>query len=203
MNRSLPEFLSQRLSRPAAVFGGGVSGKGAVELLHKVGGTAVVYDRTGTEFTPEAAQRHGLVIYSPGFALNHPWLMMARDKACIRMAEIDFASLFWLGRIAAVTGTNGKTTLTEFLAHALKSIGRRAFAAGNIGIPFSQLVADQDGAVVIPQALAESVAAAAVEQERLESWIMDEVERGIPLPGLYPPNAETRARYDAWAKGQP
>ena len=145
MNRSLPEFLSQRLSRPSAVFGGGVSGKGAVELLHKVGGTAVVYDRTGTEFTPEAAQRHGLVIYSPGFALNHPWLMMARDKACIRMAEIDFASLFWLGRIAAVTGTNGKTTLTEFLAHALKSIGRRAFAAGNIGIPFSQLVADQDG----------------------------------------------------------
>lgn len=145
MNRSLPEFLSLRLTRPAAVFGGGVSGKGAVELLRKIGASAVVYDKNGAEFSPEAAQRHGLVIYSPGFALNHPWLKMARDKACIRMAEIDFAALFWRGRIAAITGTNGKTTLTEFIAHALSSIGRRAYAAGNIGIPFSQLVADQEG----------------------------------------------------------
>ncbi len=145
MNRSLPDFLSQRLTRPAAVFGGAVSGKGAVALLRKIGASAVVYDQAGTEFTPEAAQRHGLAIYSPGFPLNHPWLRMARETACIRMAEIDFASLFWCGRIAAITGTNGKTTLTEFLAHALNSVGRRAFAAGNVGIPFSQLVADQDG----------------------------------------------------------
>jgi hypothetical protein len=37
----------------------------------------------------------------------------------------------------------------------------------------------------------------AVEQERLEAWVMREVERGVPLPGLYPPNAETKARYEA------
>jgi hypothetical protein len=35
------------------------------------------------------------------------------------------------------------------------------------------------------------------EQERLEAWIMTEVARGVPLPGLYPPNAETKARYEA------
>jgi hypothetical protein len=35
-----------------------------------------------------------------------------------------------------------------------------------------------------------------VEQERLETWIMGEVDRGVPLPGLYPPNAETKARYE-------
>jgi regulator of RNase E activity RraA len=51
--------------------------------------------------------------------------------------------------------------------------------------------------VVIPAALAEAVAEAAVEQERLEAWIMREVEKGARLPGLYPPNAETRARYEA------
>jgi UDP-N-acetylmuramoylalanine--D-glutamate ligase len=62
---------------------------------------------------------------------------MARKAGCICMAEIDFASVFWLGRIVAVTGTNGKTTLTEFLAHALGAAGRRARAAGNIGLPFS------------------------------------------------------------------
>jgi hypothetical protein len=35
------------------------------------------------------------------------------------------------------------------------------------------------------------------EKERLEAWIMGEVERGVPLPGLYPPDAATRARYEA------
>jgi UDP-N-acetylmuramoylalanine--D-glutamate ligase len=61
------------------------------------------------------------------------------------MAEIDFASVFWRGRIVAITGTNGKTTLTEFLARALTGAGKRALGAGNIGLPFTQLVADEDG----------------------------------------------------------
>jgi hypothetical protein len=37
----------------------------------------------------------------------------------------------------------------------------------------------------------------APEQERLEAWIMQEVEAGAPLPGLYPPDAENKARYEA------
>jgi regulator of RNase E activity RraA len=70
---------------------------------------------------------------------------------------------------------------------------------GGVAIfPGDMIVADGDGAVVIPAALVEDVASAAVEQERLETWIMGEVERGVPLPGLYPPDAETRARYEAW-----
>jgi hypothetical protein len=36
-----------------------------------------------------------------------------------------------------------------------------------------------------------------VEQERLEGWIMQEVGKGLALPGLYPANAETKARYEA------
>jgi regulator of RNase E activity RraA len=62
--------------------------------------------------------------------------------------------------------------------------------------PDDLIVADGDGAVVIPQALAGDVAAAAAEQERLEAWIMGEVEKGAVLPGLYPPDEETRARYE-------
>ena len=38
----------------------------------------------------------------------------------------------------------------------------------------------------------------ASEQERQETWIMGEVEGGASLPGLYPPNAENKARYEAW-----
>ncbi|WP_029031201.1 ribonuclease activity regulator RraA [Salinarimonas rosea] len=63
--------------------------------------------------------------------------------------------------------------------------------------PGDVVVADGDGAVVIPKAMVAEVALAAVEQERLEAWIMREVERGVPLPGLYPPNAETKARFES------
>ena len=48
--------------------------------------------------------------------------------------------------------------------------------------------------------MVDEVTALAIEQERLEGWIMTEVNRGVPLPGLYPANAETRARYEAWKK---
>jgi regulator of RNase E activity RraA len=59
------------------------------------------------------------------------------------------------------------------------------------------VVADGDGAVVIPEAHLAAVVAEAVEQEALEAWIMKEVERGAALPGLYPAGPETRARYEA------
>ncbi len=145
MTLLIPEFISMRLARPAAVLGGGVSGDGAAHLLSKLGAAAVVYDRNGTEFTPDRARGHGLVIFSPGFAPGHPWLAIARESGCLCMAELDFASHFWSGRIVAVTGTNGKTTLTEFLAHALGGSGLRAAATGNIGLAFTRLVADEEG----------------------------------------------------------
>ena len=71
-------------------------------------------------------------------------------------------------------------------------------ACGGIAVfPDDIIVADGDGAVVIPAAYVEDVAKAGPEQEMLELWLMREVEKGLPLPGLYPPNAETRARYEA------
>jgi len=61
--------------------------------------------------------------------------------------------------------------------------------------PNDIIVSDEDGAVVIPQAILDDLVATAPEQERFEAWVVSEVERGEPLPGLYPPNAETKARY--------
>jgi regulator of RNase E activity RraA len=58
-------------------------------------------------------------------------------------------------------------------------------------------VVDDDGAVLIPAKLVEEVVATAPEQERMEEWIMGEVDTGASLPGLYPMNAETKARYEA------
>ena len=68
--------------------------------------------------------------------------------------------------------------------------------------PNDVVVADADGAIVIPAALLAEVIAEAVEQERMEAWIIAEVAAGVPLPGLYPPNEETKARYAAWVRRQ-
>ena len=53
-----------------------------------------------------------------------------------------------------------------------------------------------------PKAQLESVLEAAVEQEKFEGWIVNEVRSGVPLPGLYPANAETKARYEAFRTEQ-
>lgn len=66
--------------------------------------------------------------------------------------------------------------------------------------PGDVIVADGDGAVVIPPALVDHVCTAGPEQEQFEAWLLDEVKRGARLPGLYPPNDETRARYEASKK---
>ena len=63
--------------------------------------------------------------------------------------------------------------------------------------PGDLIVADGDGAVVIPQALVEDVAKLGPDQEHFENWAASEVANGAALPGLYPPNEATRARYDA------
>jgi regulator of RNase E activity RraA len=66
--------------------------------------------------------------------------------------------------------------------------------------PSDAIVADEDGAVVIPRALLDDVVEEAAEQEKLEAWILGEVHAGKGLPGLYLPNAETKARYEAFRK---
>jgi UDP-N-acetylmuramoylalanine--D-glutamate ligase len=141
--------ISALLARPVAVLGAGVSGQGVMLLLGAIGATGVLYDERAENavrtFTPALAASHGLVVYSPGFAPEHPWLTVARTVGCICLGELDFASMFWRGEVVAITGTNGKTSLTEFLAHALNAAGRRAHVAGNVGYPFSRFVVEQAG----------------------------------------------------------
>ena len=75
----------------------------------------------------------------------------------------------------------------------------RSLAAASRSFPTTWVLADGDGAVAIPAALVDEVLEEAGEQERMEAWIM-EVGRGVALPGLYPMNAETKARYEATRK---
>jgi regulator of RNase E activity RraA len=72
-------------------------------------------------------------------------------------------------------------------------------ACGGVPVyPGDVMVGDLDGVVVIPRHLADEVAHDAAEQERLEAWILEEVRGGRGIFGLYPPDADTRARYEAF-----
>ncbi len=146
----IPEFIQPLLEHPVAILGGGVSGQAVSALVTRIGGTGVLFDEKGrgdaaTEFRGATVQTHRLVIYSPGFMPTHPWIAAARASGAVCLAELDFASLFWRGSLVAITGTNGKTTLTEFLAHALRSVGRDAYATGNIGYSFARLMVEREG----------------------------------------------------------
>ena len=129
------------------------------------------------------------------------------DILCSRMRKRGAAGLITDGVVRDVAGVLG-TKLPVWCrgVAAPPSVAGLTFVAwqepigcGGVAVfPDDVVVADEDGGIVIPQLLVEHVVAAAPEQERMEAWIMDEVERGVPLPGLYPMSAETKARYEAW-----
>ena len=128
------------------------------------------------------------------------------DILCARMARRGITALVTDGVVRDLHGVLG-TGLPVWCsgAAAPPSVAgltfvdwQRPIGCGGVAVfPGDVLVADDDGAVLIPAALLDHVLAEAPEQERLEGWIMQEVDRGIPLPGLYPANAEAKARYEA------
>lgn len=127
------------------------------------------------------------------------------DILCARMAKRKVAALITDGVVRDRAGVLG-TGLPVWCqgAAAPPSVAGLTFVnwqepigCGGVAVfPNDVVVVDDDGAVLIPAALLDAVVAVAEEQEALESWIMGEVEGGAALPGLYPPNAENKARYE-------
>jgi regulator of RNase E activity RraA len=68
--------------------------------------------------------------------------------------------------------------------------------------PGDVMVGDQEGVVVIPAKMAEEVAKEAEAQTGFEDWVESKVKEGRSIFGLYPPNAETKAEFEAWKKAQ-
>jgi regulator of RNase E activity RraA len=129
------------------------------------------------------------------------------DILCARMRKRQVAGLVTDGVVRDVAGVLG-TGLPVWCqggaappsVAGLTFVGwQEPIGCGGVAVyPDDIVVVDQDGAVLIPKALLGEVLDEAPEQERMEAWIMDEVDRGVPLPGLYPMNEETRARYAAF-----
>ncbi|MET4697776.1 regulator of RNase E activity RraA [Constrictibacter sp. MBR-5] len=131
------------------------------------------------------------------------------DILCARMVKRGVSALITDGVVRDLAGVRG-TGLPVWCqgGAAPPSVAGLTFvnwqepiACGGVAVfPDDVIVVDDDGAVLIPAALLDEVVAAAPEQENLENWIMGEVDKGAALPGLYPPNAENKARYEASKK---
>jgi regulator of RNase E activity RraA len=133
------------------------------------------------------------------------------DILCARMQRRGVAALVTDGVVRDVAGVlqSGLPVWCQGAAAPPSVAGltfvnwQEPIGCGGVAVfPDDVVVVDQDGAVVIPQALLDAVVEQAVEQEHMETWIMDEVEGGAALPGLYPPNAANKERYEAWRKGR-
>jgi regulator of RNase E activity RraA len=131
------------------------------------------------------------------------------DILCARMAKRGVTALVTDGVVRDLEGVLG-TGLPVWCdgAAAPPSVAGLTFVGwgepigcGGVAVfPDDVVVADKDGAVLIPKAMLDHVLTEGPAQEAQEAWIVDEVNRGAALPGLYPMNAETKARYEAFLK---
>jgi len=114
---------------------------------------------------------------------------VVRDKTGVLKSRLPV----WCKGVAAPASVNGLTFVNW----------QEPIGCGGVAVfPDDVIVVDDDGAVVIPKDLVEFVANEGEEHERYESWVFSEVENGVKLPGLYPPNEDAKARYEAWKKTQ-
>src|SRR5207344_3093270 len=142
-------------------------------------------------------------------AMGVPGAGIFGDILCARMKKRNIAALVTDGvlRDRAGVGRSGLPIWCSGVAapasvNGLTFVGwQQPIGCGGCAIfPGDIIVADDDGAVIIPQNLLEFVATEGEEHERMETYIVSEVGRGAKLPGLYPMNDEAKARYAAWKK---
>jgi len=131
------------------------------------------------------------------------------DILCARMAKKGVAGLITDGVMRDMAGvlSTGLPVWCQGAAAPPSVAGltfvnwQEPIGCGGVAVfPDDVVVVDDDGAVLIPAAFVDEMVATAPEQERMEGWIMEEVGKGVPLPGLYPMNADTKARYEASKK---
>lgn len=160
---STPALRAHWLRDEIAVVGLGRSGIAVATLLARTGNDVYASDAGASPAVAAAAGRLGpegvsvdvgrhdldrirrasLVVTSPGVPPDAPAIRAARDRGIDVVSEVEIALRFLPNlRYIAVTGTNGKTTTTSLVASLLRALQRRAVAAGNIGLPLSEVALD-------------------------------------------------------------
>src|SRR5215472_14032501 len=160
MRVSEPAMKPEWLRSEIAVVGLARSGRAAARLLARAGAKVYASDLDDSDEMQATAKalredqiavdvgRHdldrigkcSLVVASPGVPPNAPPFAAARAAGVPVVSEIEIGLRFLPGLdYIAITGTNGKTTTTALAGHLLRSVGRRATTAGNIGTPLTEL----------------------------------------------------------------
>lgn len=142
------------------VIGGGISGIGAVNLLSQTGAQISLYDENEKlkkeeieaklpkdcsvtiqigNWKADILREVDIVIVSPGIAIDAPCVKAAKEAGVWIWGEVELAYQFAKGRLAAITGTNGKTTTTALTGEILKSYLESVYVVGNIGIPYTSV----------------------------------------------------------------
>ena len=139
------------MDKKGIVFGAGLSGLGAKELLEKNGYEVYLIDdkvalpsEEGIRLLNEGGIE--FVVKSPGIPWKAELLKVAKEKNVKVISEIDLAYKYVDKNIKIIsfTGTNGKTTTSTKMAELLNFAGFRARLAGNAGFSFAKLVADEE-----------------------------------------------------------
>ncbi len=159
------------LSSPLVV-GFGITGRAVARALAQRGHRAVIVDDdpspealagakalglevvTGAddELLADLVDRASVLLPTPGLPDHHRVMVAARAAGLAIRSEFDLARL-WDGRpIVAITGTNGKTTVTMTVMEALVRSGRRAVAVGNTDVPFVTAIEDSSTEVFVVEA---------------------------------------------------
>lgn len=126
----------------ALVLGNGRSGQAAAELLRREGAAVTVLD--GADAWP-ASGAWDLCVTSPGIALDHPWQRAARAAGVHVVSELQLGATRWRargGRMLAVTGSKGKSSVVKLVADALLLAGTPAVPCGNYGTPLCAVICD-------------------------------------------------------------
>lgn len=137
--------------------GGAVSGQGAARLARRLGQQVLIYDRdlaqleplmrdgfavVDGDWQPELLNGIDLVVVSPGFPEWSPPVRDAITSGAQLVSELEFAAGQLRAPLVAVTGTNGKTTVTALIHDMCTRSGLKAAAAGNIGTALSEVVGE-------------------------------------------------------------
>lgn len=153
--------------RKCLVIGSGVSGQGAVSMLSHMGADILLYDGGGQitqeelegrvpqgvkaacyvgQMPEELLSRVEVAVLSPGVPTDIPLVQDLKVRGARIIGEIELGFLAERGRVAAITGTNGKTTTTTLVGEIMKShLGpEKVFVVGNIGNPYT-LEAEKTG----------------------------------------------------------
>ncbi len=146
------------MSQKILVAGSGKSGLAAARMALDTGNEVILYDsnealdrtelrsRFGAEekievllgnLDKEDLKEVGLCVISPGIPLDAPFVSVLKEESVPIWSEIQLAYHFAKGRLAAITGTNGKTTTTALTGEIMKAYCDEVFVVGNIGTPYT------------------------------------------------------------------